>query len=484
MRRFLIFMLAALLLLSSLAIAEPANGGTDPLPPVTIPGVEGNAALPTETQMPEVVPALQFTDSEPTEAPLPTGTPQPALSVPDPDDASLPVGPLLDGILEILEARDYTLTYEDVRSGTSDVLILHRLDDRQLEITLLPAYGNLMRIVADAEGCTVYSGDVAEYSYGELLEALFSSTGLNAAVNGALQSDLSFLDSLVEADDFLRQALMIALEELSNAGLDFRAVETSEGSYLNLSLSPRRLIYAAVRFVDRILEYEDEMDALLERYDAPLRMLFPDLYEIYNPSTGQYVQRVAYSCAELKEAWWAARQQLLSQQTGDAGADLQFYLSDYGTSRLNLSLRNVIDDASATLLLDFDEMGNGSGTLSLSYEDYDYMNSRYTSNSLVLDVQLSILDDAAMLRVLPRTPVEGFSGLTANLVAGYDALMLDVVTDLLQLHFSADELGVNGSLNLSDDLIADLHLSVAEDYVHGSLILSEGRYSYVLRLNE
>ena len=89
-----------------------------------------------------------------------------------------------------------------------------------------------------------------------------------------------------------------------------------------------------------------------------------------------------------------------------------------------------------------------------------------------------------MLRVLPRTPVEGFSGLTANLVAGYDALMLDVVTDLLQLHFSADELGVNGSLNLSDDLIADLHLSVAEDYVHGSLILSEGRYSYVLRLNE
>ena len=476
MRRFWILTLAALFLISSLAAAEPlaASGNGIQLPDSILAAIQ-------EAQSP----ALDVAEPDPVEE-QPT-----AEEFSLPDVQSIP-GAILGSVLDLLDAQDFTLSLEDVNAGSQDTLVLHRLDEDQLEIRLTSSDDGGMRIVVGAESIALeVDGASTEYGYEELLYALLGELAyeldledllMNVYADGSMQNPPDLLLSLIPSEEdeaFLMQAFEIAMDELAHAGLDFETLETYDGSYLHLEFSPKLLCNAAVRFGDRVLEYADEVDALLAHYDAPLRMLLPELFELSDSE-----QRTApLSCTELKFIWQYVRQELLGQWTDDAGAALDLYADDYGTIRLNLQIRKLPDCDSAVLMLDIDEDGHASGTLTLMQRDYGYGVSNYGLVAQVFDIDLSVVDSGMMLRVTPRTPSEDFTLLTANMFFGYDGMAFDLTSDTLRLRLKADYEGLAGSLELADEFSADLNLSFG-DFIHGSLILSEGWYSYVLRLNE
>ena len=480
MRRFWSLALAILILLSSLAAAEPLAAP--------------DSAAGSDVQLPD-----SFSDATRESSfiildPGSFGTQQPA-----PDDASeaeqpspelpgaqLVSGELLDLVFDLLGDQDISLSLEEVYDGSRMELTLRRTDADRLELICNSDEGEAVRVLIDAEGVTIeIDGTSMRYGFDELLEELAFELSLDELTYelGLADSDpqallgiLSGLAPSAEDEAFLMQLLEIAVDELAQAGLDFEPLETYDGAYLHLEFSPKLLCNAIVRFMDRALEYEDEIDALLARYDAPLRALLPELFEIYNPLTKENVQRDAFSCAELKAVWQYARQELLCQWTDNAGATLEIYADDSGAGRLNLQIRELLDGGNAVLVLDFDEDGNASGMLTL-------MQRAYGLTAQVFDINLSVLDSGMMLRVIPRTPIGGFTLLTANLFSGYDGTAFDLTTDALRLRLHADSEGLCGSLELVDEFSADLNLAF-EDELHGSLILSEDGYSHVLRLNE
>ena len=491
MRRFRSLALAILILLTSLAAAEPLKTSSSApesdtkLSDFISKRLKLTQASATAVPEPDAIetqgPALDIL------VPGPVETQQPAAS--SPADVHALSGMLLSLALDLLEEREFNLSWEDVYAESRMELMLCRADGDQLELLSTSDEGDDVRVLIDAQGVTIEAdGTSMRYGFDELLEELAFELNLDELTQEndellALPDILSGLAPSAEDEAFLMQLLEIARDELAHAGLDFEPLETYDGAYLHLELSPKLLCNAIVRFVDRALEYEDEIDALLAHYDAPLRALLPELFEIYNPLTRQNVQRAAYTCAELKAVWQYARQELLSQRADDAGATLEIYAEDYGTSHLNLQIRELPDGGSTVLVLDVDEYGNASGTLTLMQRDYGYGTSSYRLAAQVFYVNLSVVDGGMMLRVTPRTPSVGFTMLTANLFTGYDGTAFDLTTDALRLRLHADSEGLCGSLEFADAFSADLNLAF-EDELHGSLILSEDGYNHVLRLNE
>lgn len=499
MRRFWSLALAIMILLASLAAAEPlaapdSVAGSD----VQLPDSFSNATRGSSfiildpgsfgTQQPASDDASEAEQPSPELPEVGADAAQEPTAASSLPGAQLVSGELLDLVFDLLGDQDLSLSLEEVYDGSRMELTLRRTDADRLELLCNSDEGEAVRVLIDAQGVTIeIDGTSMRYGFDELLEELAFELSLDELTYelGLADSDpqallgiLSGLAPSAEDEAFLMQLLEIAVDELAQAGLDFEPLETYDGAYLHLEFSPKLLCNAIVRFMDRALEYEDEIDALLARYDAPLRALLPELFEIYNPLTKENVQRDAYSCAELKAVWPYARQELLCQWTDNAGATLEIYADDSGACRLNLQIRELLDGGNAVLVLDFDEDGNASGTLTLMQRDYGYGLA-----AQVFDIDLSLSDSGMMLRVIPRTPIGSFTLLTANLFSGYDGTAFDLTTDALRLRLHADSEGLCGSLELVDEFSADLNLAF-EDELHGSLILSEDGYSHVLRLNE
>ena len=381
---------------------------------------------------------------------------------------------LIPLIAERLQDQDYALDIV-AEDGTRTVRV-----DSDGEAILVEVAGddmNPVRIVLTGTEISDLAGEES-YTYGELLNMLLDFSGSD--ISGPA---MDLIGSLDERDlEFLQTAGGLAYSALTGAGAVPVVKSVGGDTYFSMSITPDLMEVAAVRFIERLLDCEAEIDSLIVRVEPLLRELVPELYRTYDAETGAYVRREGYTCAELRELFdeWLTRDWLdswvefegmhldISGRTDDEdwSADVSFLMPGDGIS-LWLELSGGDD-----------EFG---GTLEYCAEGYSRAAERYEMQSYRFEMDGKITDSGMSLRVKPETPLEGFTGLRIDFAADSDGFILDAVTDVLDFRAAGSHYTLDVSAAVMDILL-DVHLSGYSGFPQGYLIGRSYRDGVYLRL--
>lgn len=381
-------------------------------------------------------------------------------------DESRPVmESLIRAAAQHLMNQAYTLEIQtgygqrNVRAGSSD--------GESILIEISQENAELAQMLFTGDGASTPDGEES-YTYGELLDLmLFGSDRVHFA-----EQALSWAELFDEYDlEFLRSVGMEAYFELMNAGAIPVVKRVDGGTYFTLSLTPDLIQTAGVRLTEWLLEHPEEIDSLLTRAEPMLRTLVPEMYEEYDPETDQYVEREAYTCAELQEMFenWMTQGWLRRWPEYDGmHLDISGFIGSDGW-RVDAGFFMPQDECSVWFELSGDRSGSIDGVLECCMEDYSYESERYEMKAFRFDISGTLMDSGIVLRVRPETPLEGFTGLRIDCAMDSSGLVLDAVTDLVDFRFALSE----GLMDLSvvlPEVLLDVHAAFFGGIPQGALM--------------
>lgn len=343
-------------------------------------------------------------------------------------------------------------------------------DGKTIEITMDDLRAAPISIILDGEGVLIASEGV-KFSYSKLADMLvFGDEDANI-----LQQLITTAPEFNEGDlNLLRTAGELAYAELKKAGALPTVQEGYDETRFTLSITPALIETAALRFIEGMLEHEAEIDSLLTRAEPLLRELFPDLYTVRDRNTGETTQRESLSCADLKALYTGAvslRKEDYDTLYDGIHIDISGFFGDEDW-RIDGSYLDPEYEIAALLELSGDDEGGFEGALEYCEEHYnsDSRSSEYVTTRF--DISGRLHDSGFTLRVRPEKPLEGFTMLNIDYFEGYDSIIIDAVTDMLDFRLELGDTTLDISAVMPDFLL-ELHLQDIETYPSGTLTLRD-----------
>lgn len=394
-------------------------------------------------------------------------------------DADTAIEALVHMLARHLAQQDYTL--DILTSRNSAAVHVGSSDGETIFVEYDREGSEPIRLLFDGAGVTAPDGDEA-YTYGEVLDQMLFDS---AAENVAGQA-LSLIRQFDEYDlDFLKTAGNAIYGELLNAGALPLVKRMGDDTYFTISLTPDLIEAAGVRLIERLLDYEVEIDSLLMRVDPLLRKLAPEMFEEYDPQTGLRTERGALTCAALREGFesWMTEQWLRYRaEFKGIHLDLRGRFGDEGW-RVDASFFMPGGDCSVWLELCGDEGGSFDGVLECCMVGYSRATERREMQAIRFNIDGMLADNGISVRVHPETPMKGFTGLRIDCAADRFSLVIDAVTDVLDFRMElAREL-----LDLSivmEEFLLDTHLTWFGGVPKGSMVYRVHHNGAYFKLNE
>lgn len=379
---------------------------------------------------------------------------------------------LIRAVIPALEVRDYTLEVKFSDEAANRSFRVSRLSENSILIQAFYRDSEIMRLEIDPQGVRLEQlGYQAELSYEELLNmALELPADLTDQPTGAAlwtEEDHALLN---------RIACMVS-RELEQAGLLPSIRQYGDGASVSLSVNPAAIGSAIRRFAGGLAKYEAQIDALLGRWSGVLRTAVPGIFATeYNEETGEYHTAEAIGYTDLYGMLIRLQNLICYNWTRESGAHAQLNLdSDEDGWACDASVFLPYEEVSLLLSLE----GDGSG-----FEGELRLPDSIEEEWIVIRAEGELTGSGLRLRLLPDRPMEGFTGLLADIASDrWGGFTASLTTDYGALRINTDH-GFTDLTLTAGPYSLDAHFTLQSGYPQGVLSYEEP-YGYLdVKLNQ